>query len=598
MPSPLVKRIESDDPVRNWIALPRVAARRAVTIDARLARLLLFGAATLLVLVGWGYSFGIYDQSIHLPFMQKFADATLYPGDTFMELRWQHFSYFWFLFIPFYRLGVLEPGLFVTHAVATLFTFWGIWVLSETLFRHRLAAVLSIALLVLPHAALGGWTLFEFSLLNRTFVLPLLLFAITLYLKRRTVPAFALLGLAYDLHALSANFVLAMFLFDGARRWRAFGWRRIAASSTAFLVTASPVLLWKLSNSSSDLKISPEWFTLAAFGVYNSIYFSGSFPFLGVLTASGVSGFLLFAIAYRFAPPTPHARTLLNFMLALALIVIVHCAAVQWLPVNILIQAQLVRASVFAMLFALLYFGYYLAVSFQSHHGRIHSPFALGIACALPFLFVPVLAWGIDRYVRSTLIRWTATGALCLMTLLLAAQMNAALQVSSPGIQVYAPQSAWQETQLWARDHTPRDAMFITPPHLWSFHESDWRVFSERATVATITELPEVALVPSYTATFHERFAAIAPGALENMDGNPFHNRQVTAEAFYSMSDDALVRAGCRYGASYLVSEKPHTRAFEQVYENEAFVVYALPRKGTSCVRETTALTTGPGPAR
>lgn len=123
MPSPLVKRIESDDPVRNWIALPRVAARRAVTIDARLARLLLFGAATLLVLVGWGYSFGIYDQSIHLPFMQKFADATLYPGDTFMELRWQHFSYFWFLFIPFYRLGVLEPGLFVTHAVATLFTF-------------------------------------------------------------------------------------------------------------------------------------------------------------------------------------------------------------------------------------------------------------------------------------------------------------------------------------------------------------------------------------------------------------------------------------------------------------------------------------------
>jgi len=43
------------------------------------------------------------------------------------------------------------------------------------------------------------------------------------------------------------------------------------------------------------------------------------------------------------------------------------------------------------------------------------------------------------------------------------------------------------------------------------------------------------------------------------------------------LSDDAIVRAACRYNASYLVSEKPHTRAFEQVYENDKFVVYALP---------------------
>jgi hypothetical protein len=467
--------------------------------------------------------------------------------------------------------------MFVAHAVATYFTFWGIWALSETLFKNRLAAALSVVLLALPHAALGGWTLFEFSLLNRTFVLPLLLLSMALYLKRRAILAFALLGLIYDLHALSANFVLAMFLFDSARQWRTFGWRRIAAGVTAFFIAASPVLLWKLSNTSADLQIRPEWFTLATHGVYNSIYFFGSFPFLGVLTASGISSFLLFGIAYKSAPPTPHARTVLHFMLAILLIVLVHCVAVQWLPINILIQAQLVRASVFAVLFALLYFAYYLADAWQTRRDRIHSPLAVGIACTLPFLFTPLLAWMLDRYIRRTASRWAAIGALCFGTLLLATQVGSALQLGAPGIQVYAEESAWHDAQQWARANTPRDAMFITPPQLWSFHASDWRVFSERGAVVTITELPEVALVPSHAATFQERFNTLAPGALENMNGNPQHNRAVTRDAFYGLSDDAVVRAACRYSASYLVSEKPHTRAFERVYENKAFVIFALP---------------------
>jgi len=584
MSSSPTERIESDALLRNWIVLPRVVTRREVKINAGLARHILFGVATLLVLVGWGYSFGIYDQSIYLPFMKKFADPTLYPGDAFMELRWQHFSYFWLWFIPFYRLGVLEPVMFAAHTAATYFAFWGIWALSETLFKNRLAAVLSVALFALPHAALGGWTLFEFSLLNRTFVLPLLLLSMTLYLKRRAVWAFALLGLTYNLHALSANFVLAMFLFDSARAWRTFGWQKIAASIPAFLVAASPVLLWKLSNTSSDLEIRPEWFALTTYGVYNSIYFFGSFPFLGFLTASGISSFLLFGVAYKFAPPTPYARTVLNFMLAILLIVIAHCAAVQWLPINILIQAQLVRASVFAVLFALLYFAYYLAEAWQTRRDRIHSPLAVGIACALPFFFAPLLAWAMDRYIRPTASRWAAIGALCLGTLLLATQVSAALQLGAPGIRVYAEQSAWHDAQAWARINTPRDAIFITPPQLWSFHESDWRVFSERAAVVTITELPEVALAPSHTATFQERFDTLAPGALENMNGNPQHNRAVTRDAFYGLSDDAIVRAACRYNASYLVSEKPHTRAFEQVYQNDAFVIYALPP--TACDKQ------------
>src|SRR5919109_1118140 len=92
-------------------------AERLAASAAR--RHLFFLAATLFTVVFVGYHFGTFDQTIHIPFLKKYVDPTLYPNDPFFELRFQHYSYFWFLIRPFYRLGVLEEALFVCHLAAT-----------------------------------------------------------------------------------------------------------------------------------------------------------------------------------------------------------------------------------------------------------------------------------------------------------------------------------------------------------------------------------------------------------------------------------------------------------------------------------------------
>jgi hypothetical protein len=89
--------------------------------------------------------------------------------------------------------------------------------------------------------------------------------------------------------------------------------------------------------------------------------------------------------------------------------------------------------------------------------------------------------------------------------------------------------------------------------------------------------LLEIAIVPDYTDTWKERFETIAPGALARFRGDIFESRQITAQAFYSLSAGDVLRAARRYGASYLVVEKPHTYDFPVAYENEQFVIYRLP---------------------
>ena len=45
-------------------------------------------------------------------------------------------TFYWFFFIPFYRLGILEITLFITHFLAIFITFLAIWSLAKTLFKN------------------------------------------------------------------------------------------------------------------------------------------------------------------------------------------------------------------------------------------------------------------------------------------------------------------------------------------------------------------------------------------------------------------------------------------------------------------------------
>ena len=68
--------------------------------------------------------------------------------------------------------------MFGLHLIATYATFAGIWTLSLALLRRPLAALLAVMAFIFPLIGFASFPLLEFMVLNRTVVMPVVLFAL------------------------------------------------------------------------------------------------------------------------------------------------------------------------------------------------------------------------------------------------------------------------------------------------------------------------------------------------------------------------------------------------------------------------------------
>lgn len=542
------------------------------------ARHLFFLVITLITVGSIGYLFGTFDQDIHIPYLKQSVDPNLYPGDPFLTLRFFHYSYFWYLFQPFLRLGILEPVMFAVHLLMTYLTFWMLWEFSFTLFKCPLTALVTSVALIFPHVGLCGYSIFEFSLLNRTFVLPFLLAAMVSYLRRHYWPAFLVLGLMYNLHVLSVAFVLAMLLLDCLLRWRQVGWRNIVLGLILFVIGAAPVFFWKVSHTGIDFSLRPEILDVAARGTLGQLYYtlSSDVTTLGI-TLCGIGTLGMFVTAWRNAPSTEHNRAMMNFVYAIGIIVAIQIITTYWLPVTIILQMQILRVAFYLLIFAYLYFAHLIVQGYREGHlSKSDFRIQAGAFIVLVAPPLPWLLWLARKWIGQQ--RWRQVAAAALIAAGMATTVGIALKDNLWyfGVHIYGPRSPWVDAQLWAKNHTPKDTRFITPPQMGSFTVPDWRVFSERPPVATLPELQEAPFYPESLADWKKRFEAVAPGAIERFRYDYFSSRVYTAEAFYSLTSEDLIHVAQEYHASYLVIEKPHLHDFPAAYENAEFVIYDL----------------------
>jgi hypothetical protein len=554
-----------------WInALAERLAKKAVL------RHLLFLGAAVLTIAAAGYHFGTFDQVIHIPFLKKMADPSLYPADAFLDLRGEHYSFFWMLFIPAYRAGVLEPVMFAVHVLATYGLVWMFWELSETLFHNPLANLFSLVLLIFPHLGMTGFQIVEFSLLNRTFALPFLLGAMLLYLRRRYALAFLLVGILFNIHVIYAGFVLVMMLFDLLLRLPEVGWKNLARGLALFGAGALPVLFWRSGSTPIDWQVRPDVLKLISSALLAGVYYA-FWPSPQILLGSlNGAATLAFFVCGRRLNLSAHDRVMSNFVLAIGGVLCVQLITTYWLPVTFILQLQILRIGVFLLLFGYIYFAGYLAKRLQQGSlrglpaGLTAVSFVVYPLPLLPLFFLALYRW-LDKSRRR---QWAAVGV---FSLVLAGTLASAFisGIYSPGFYLFEPKTAWTQTQDWARNNTPREAMFITPPQILLHYIPDWRTFSERGTLATLVEIFEFPH-PDYFPGWQERFEALAPGALAQFNGNYFDTFAFTRQAYYSLRPQDYLRIAAQYQARYLVIEKPHLQPFSVVYENEGFVIYDL----------------------
>jgi hypothetical protein len=541
------------------------------------ARHLLFFCATLSTVLLIGYNFGTFDEAMHIPFLKAEANPGMYDGDTLIGLHSIYYSYFWHFFVPVLQAGWLEPALFTLHMATLYLSFWAIWNLSQTLFGDPLTSFFSVVGFIVPHFGFSGFPVLEFAPLSRTFVLPFLLIALDQFLQRRIPLAFLITGLMYNIHVVSVNFILAMFGLACLLELRRIGLRNLALSALLFLASAAPVLLWKASGDPVDFSLRPEWLAFLNNTLFFHLFamFRLDYPGTWAIVLGGVSTLGLYFAARRETRRTPAIATAGIFIHAGIVVLLTHLAAVYFLPVTILIQSQIARVGTWIMILAYLFFANALAK--RQARGDLSQP-ALALLAGAFFLspspILPLAAWGIIQTRRERLIR--AAGVILPFLTIASFATVWTMGFWNPGIYVYGQPTPWVEAQRWARDNTPPDARFITPPEKWGPQESDWRVHSERASVGTLSEILVAAFQPGYEIEWKTRFTIIAPGALEQFNGNYFHNVKVTRAAYYRLSTPELLEIACALDAQYAVAQKPHQHPLPVVYENSEFTIYSL----------------------
>lgn len=233
----------------------------------------------------------------------------------------------------------------------------------------------------------------------------------------------------------------------------------------------------------------------------------------------------------------------------------------------------------FVLIFAHLYLAHLLAVRYQAGAGQSPDWWVLLASAAGSFLAVaPLSVWAVQRWVKARSVRVLLGLGVYVSMIVFTFALAIRLSMWAPGIYVYARQTPWVQAQLWARDNTPKDAVFIASPHLWWWYTPGWRVFSERTTVAELSDLIEISFAPEYLPVWQPRYEAVVPGALAAYSGNLMANWGIGARAYYGLSDAAIVQAARAYEVDYLVVDTSQSppRPWPLVYENAQFVIYEL----------------------
>lgn len=121
--------------------------------------------------------------------------------------------------------------------------------------------------------------------------------------------------------------------------------------------------------------------------------------------------------------------------------------------------------------------------------------------------------------------------------------------------------------QLWARENTPPETVFITPPYLEGF-----RIHSRRGIVAEAKDGAACIYDIGFTMKWWERMndLGFSDLSITILDIVPGSRRNYAA-----LDMAGIGRLSAKYGAGYIVTEAPGAAGLKQVYRNGGFHIYS-----------------------
>jgi hypothetical protein len=538
------------------------------------------------------YIYGWDDQHLEIPLLKHLIDPQLFAGDYYVEALAKNFSSYLYpilsRLITVDMIPAVYLGLFCL--VRFLFFYWVYRLWQWISGGDRLAALCATLGLFL----LGRTEEFIYrTFSHEEFAFAIIFAGFYFFYRERLVLSAVLLGIAANFHALYALFPM-MFLSVYVILFIKDQGRTFLKTTVAFVVLALPFLLWHLPKAFHGRPAAPldEWLPLylqscpQCFPLGSadpkqlitsiSVLLKQLYPyvFLVILYLSHcflnkdfrrdtkahvifwVSAFMI-ALGFFFAYAVPN-----RFMLDLNLgrmAQFVHFLLMGYTALFLMKLAQRPHpawAFAAAVIFTIL--GLAHTPTFFSRLGK-HALLFPVLAVFLVLLFALRKSSFASQLKRLSLVIplvWMF-GSFCVL------HYNY-LQLRDKGGGFWQLQRNWEDMQFYVRDHTPKDAMLLTP---YDMEMGGFRIHSDRKVVVCYRDCGIIGF----------DYGAAKEWAKRIKDIEPFK--------VYSREDilPALMNADRKYGANYIIFMKYYEPQQEisflkKLYANEVFSLYQIVR--------------------
>jgi hypothetical protein len=576
--------LPDDEPASEEVsATPRAVNRAA---RQRAALLLAIGAAMTLCLRG--YRFGESNHAVYLLAALRRADPALLANDWWTNATLQYHVVFTNLTALLMKLGVVEPAFLAGYLALTVLLHVGWRRLVVRLGGGDGTYLLSVFLYYLLAGGIGLW-MYEF--LQDSCFLPsnvaavAMLWGVYELVAGREMRAGLWLGAAglfhlnYAIAGIGLWAVMAL-LFVRERgltqtlRSRAW-WIGSAAVVSLSLPAILPALRTVVRRSGTmpladfvDLYVRlrhPHHYDPSSWPVALWLTFLLPIPFAVVAWRT----------AARQGPRPELRRAAWVFAYSCALLVVALAGAGAWYVSESLVQMSLYRFSVFPKLISCIALGWLIwergpgprVVAWRLTLGAwaallvlfvlvyysqrpVPLPQAVRDNVATVWLFVALAAAGLavarggGGLQRARFVGTVLAG----LVLYAVAFGHWDLGLKHPGLK--GDDAAYRKAAAWAREHTPRDAVFLVPPD-----EQSWRLDARRAIVVNFKNVPQLS---GELPEWRDRLQAVL-GMDDLRDlPRPFYRTLEDIRArYHARPADALVSVARRYGARYLLATRP-----------------------------------------
>jgi hypothetical protein len=578
-----------------------------------------------------GYSFGVDDHVLQIPLLKLSINPDLFPADLLRSVFPNQFTYFYKLFgllLP--SNSTLEIQYFIGYLLSFGFVLYFFIKIAETLTSDKKSAYLAAIILASGYYPTAPWAYFDPFFSHRTFAFPFFLASIYLFLQGRYLLSIFLVGIMWNIHGLHAFHLTFIFLFSLLIKVKIIGWRKVLGYSFLVFISALPMILWKVSSfqSFSSLESGRKIIGMLAGNQLFPLSWHWNTPIR-------VGAFLLFL---TLVLKSPHLEKmgywikgeLRIFFSAILLMCIAGFLFIEVFPLQIAIEAQFFRSTVFFYLLSLPLVTHYLLCKIQ--RGDIWTKIMVLISVAafisreVEFIILPLLYFLSEDFIpavgRSVELRKTLSGFFIAVSLIFGLngmgllgttlfRLNLLtettlffftisfglislffifrktgqtqkidpllLAVLGIGIitglifSVFTGTSKtalqdpdWSEIQVWSKEHTQEDALFLTPVYL-----SGYRVYSERGVVGEWYD--------GYWGPFVSQDLSLKWWERMKDYGITEENYQKRKSVYNALREEDFQEIGKKYGATYVITEKPKSLNLEEIFENRRFVLYSLP---------------------